>query len=500
MHKDQLPTQRRHWRSRGSGLLSSWRTIVIVLLLALLLRGAYLRTAPRGAQFSHVDAEGYHWLARNLLERGVFSINTEPPFHPNHVRAPLYPLFVAAIYKIAGPSPDFVAFVHALVDVLTVAVLFRLGTFVVNKRIGALAALLYAMNPSSWRFCNELLTEIFFGLLLTLSVWMFARYLRWGWRRDALRCGLTFGLAILCKPNIQFLPLALLGIMLHGLAIGRRQWWQGVLIVAGAILLLLSPWVIRNRIVFGDWFYTRTFDDNLAHVSAVATLAEVSGERVAPWSARWEALYDEVVTRTALAYGWSEVEDRDLTARQRDARLQQSKAVAIEILREHPLDFFVSHTRSWLRSFIPQEHRFWYTHLTGTPWEAIPIEGDALGRALRAMGAGQLLAGLQILIRERLLVLPPLALALWISWAVGYGIAAVLFIVGALRLRPRILSLFIVLTIIYVTFVPGPISQIRFRLPVMPLILLLVAAELPVQLPVARSGLCLGMNLPYSLR
>ncbi len=470
-------TMRRSQRRDTGSLNASVSKMVILalLLLATALRGGYLQAAPRGAQFGHVDAQGYHWLAINLLERGVFSMNTEPPFRADNVRAPLYPLFVAAWYAIGGPNPDFVGFVHVLLDALTVVIVYRLGKLVASRRVGMLAAFLYALNPSSWRFCNELLTEILFGLLLSVSVWMLARYILWGRTRDAWRCGVAFGFAILCKPNVQFLPLALLAITVHGFYVGRRRWWQGAAIVAGTILLLLTPWVVRNRLVFGDWFYTRTFDDNLAHVSAVSTLAKARGERVAPWSPRWEEIYEDVIVRTALRYDWSVLDDRELSARQRDRRLQQLKAVALEILREHPVDFVLSHTRSWLWSFVPQEHRFWHAHLTGTPWEAIPIKGDALGRALRTLSEGQALSGIRILIRERLLALPPLALLLWLGWAIGYAVAAVLFTIGALRLRPRILPLFIVITIFYVTFVPGPISQIRFRLPVTPLILLLVA-------------------------
>jgi len=461
--------------------LARWTALIVLILLATALRAGYLVIAPRDMQFHHVDAQGYHWLAVNLLERGVFSMNTEPPFRPDNVRAPLYPLFVAFWYAIGGPDPQVVAFAHVLVDALTVVVLYRLGKSVADERVGMVAAALYAVNPSSWRFCNELLTEILFGLLLTTAVWMFARYIMNGRTGDAWRCGVCFGLAILCKPNVQFLPLALVALLAHNLYSGRRRAWQGMLILVGTILLMLSPWVVRNRVIFGEWFYTRTFDDNLAHVSAVATLAQVRGERVAPWSPRWEELYDEIIVRTAQRYDWPVLDDSEVTAQQRDVRLQQLKSVSIEIVREHPVDFVWSHTRAWLWSLVPQEHRFWYTRLTGVPWTSIPTEGDALGRALRAVAAGKVGAAIWIIVDERLLALPPLALILWIGWGVGYVVAAVFFGVGAWRLRPRILSLFIMATIFYVTFVPGPISQIRFRLPVTPLILLLVAVGVLVQ-------------------
>lgn len=448
---------------------------VCIVLLAASLRWGYLAGAPRGMQFTHVDAEGYHYLAVNLLDHGVYSMNSEPPLRANNIRAPLYTLFVAAWYAIGGPDPDFVAFVQPLLDVLTVVVLLKFGTLVAGPRVGKVAALLYALNPSSWRFCNELLTEILFGLLLTAGLWMFARYLlRWR-SRDAWRCGILLGAGILCKPNIQFLPLALLALLAHGIFVHRQRWWHGAVIVAGTIGVLLLPWFVRNVIVFGDVFYTRTFDDNLAHVSAVATLARVNGEAVAPWTPRWEEIYDGIIAETAQRYNWESVPQATLTARDLDRRLQEIAEVAGEIVRAHPVDFVVSHTQSWLWSFVPQDHKFWYVHFTGRDWEIATGQGDVLGRALVAVGHGEIAQAAQMLIDERLRALMPLALAFWVFWGFMYGVAAILFVIGALRMRPRLLAAFLLITIFYVTFVPGPISQIRFRLPVTPAILLLVA-------------------------
>jgi len=446
-----------------------------MVLAALALRLGYIAIAPRGMQFENVDARGYHWLAINLIERGVFSMNTEPPYRSDNVRAPLYPLFIAAWYAVNGPDPRAVALMQAVLDSTTVAVVFRLGRRVAGQRAGLLAALLYAFHPASWRFCNEVLTEILFGLLLTASLWMFARYILSGRNRDALWCGLLSGLSILCKPNVQFLPLVLLGILIQGLYTGRRRLWRGAAIITVTIALMLAPWVIRNRIVFGRWFYTMTFEDNLAHVSAVATLARAQGESVAPWTPRWEAIYDEVIAQAATRYGWATSAESALSTRERDLRLQQITAVAGDIVRARPMDFIVSHTKSWLWSFVPQEHRFWYERLAGQQWDTLPaLQGDALGRALKAVRRGQIVAGASLLVQERLLALPPLALMLWIGWGIGYFVGAILFCVGALQLKPRALALVFIATVFYVTFLPGPISQIRFRLPVVPIILVLI--------------------------
>ncbi|MBN1889951.1 MAG: glycosyltransferase family 39 protein [Thermoflexales bacterium] len=469
--------------------LRSFAPLALVWL-ALALRLGYIAAAPEGMQLANVDAQGYHWLAVNLIERGVYSMNTEPPYRSDNIRAPLYPLFVAGWYSIAGPEPRLVALAQAALDAVTVGLAFCLGKRIAGRRVGWVTALLYALTPAAWRFCNELLTEILFGLLLTASLWMFARYILGGKLLDAAGCGLLSGASILCKPNVQFLPIVLVGILVRGLVLKKTghggfrklqglahiSWWRGALLIAAIIGLMLGPWVVRNKLVFGQWFYTRTFDDNLAHVSAVATLARAGGESVAPWTPRWESLYDEVIARAAARYSWTSSDESALSTRERDRRLQQITTVALDIIRAHPLDFIASHTSSWLWSFLPQDHKFWYTLISGQAWEALPAEGDALGRALSAVEAGDGGAAAGILVRERLLALPPLALALWAGWGLSYLLTALLFAAGTWRLRPRVLALVLLATIFYVTFLPGPISAIRFRLPVLPAIWLLAVS------------------------
>lgn len=443
--------------------------------LALFLRLAYVTAAPPGGQFANVDARGYHQLAVNLLSRGGFSTSAGPPFYPDHVRAPLYPLFVALVYSLAGPAPLAVVLLQAVLDAVTAAVTFRLGREVGGRRVGLLAAFLYAANPSSWRFCNELLTEILFGLLLSASLWMLVRYVLAHRQRDMLLFGLFMGAATLCKPNIQFIPLLLLAVLLYKRLGGQRAWWQGTALAALTIGAMLFPWLARNRLVFGRWFLTTAFEYNLSLVSAVGTLAHARGESVAPWTPRWWAIYEEIYAQARQQAG-GEVCDPLRSICQREIPLQRVTAVATGIIRQHPLDFLASHVEGWLRSFVPQEHRFWYGRLSGVSWSALPLESDALGSALQAARQGRLWAAVRILVEKRLLALPPLALALWSGWGAGSVCAAVLFCAGVLGVRPRVLALILAGAVFYLTFLPGPISHVRFRLPVVPVIAVLVAA------------------------
>jgi hypothetical protein len=71
-----------------------------------------------------------------------------------------------------------------------------------------------------------------------------------------------------------------------------RRWRPAVLVLATAGLVLL-PWFARNRPVFGRWFLSLAFEDNLAHSSAVATLFEAESATVTPWTPVREDAYYE---------------------------------------------------------------------------------------------------------------------------------------------------------------------------------------------------------------
>ena len=48
------------------------------------------------------DGKVYSQIARNLVEQGVYSTEKTAPFSPTLIRVPGYPIFLAAVYAIAG--------------------------------------------------------------------------------------------------------------------------------------------------------------------------------------------------------------------------------------------------------------------------------------------------------------------------------------------------------------------------------------------------------------
>jgi hypothetical protein len=275
------------------------------------------------------------------------------------------------------------------------------------------------------------------------------------------------GLCILCKPNVVGLPL----ILALGLVVCRRHFfrriWRDVLLLVGVALLTLFPWLLRNRLVFGEWFLSLAFETTVARVSAVSTILEASGETAAPWTPRWEAVYlNDVAAVAEQRYAWVG-EGENLSEALR--RCHETAAVARDIIRQHPLAFATAHVKGVLRSFAPSLHRNWYARLTRTSWPQSESSLAILSRWAEETVQGNWSAAL-IMIRDWWQTLPSLARWLWPVSIILYGLGFCLLIAGlwALRIRPGIL-LSLCLTFLYLAFMPGPIAQVRFWMPGVPL-------------------------------
>ena len=275
--------------------------LAAILAAALGLRLAFAGHTAPSSVYASIDAQGYRILALNLVEHGVLSLRTEAPFVPDGLRTPLYPAFLALLIVVTRDAPLAVPVAQAFIDTGTAALAFCLGSRLSGRRRGLIAALLYALNPVSFLLIGEAMTEVLLGFLLALAFCSFLGALGAAKGR-ALRLaatGLLAGLSILCKPHALLLPCLLaLGWVVERRRAGVRAWIEAGTLAAIA-LLLLAPWAIRNRAVFGRPFLSLAFESNQAHVSAVAAILEANGERAAPWTGRWEQVYMESVVAPA---------------------------------------------------------------------------------------------------------------------------------------------------------------------------------------------------------
>ena len=209
------------------------RALALVFALALALRLAVLPwTLPRyDWGRAYPDTAQYEAMARNLLEGKGLSAGPGA----RAVRPPLYPLLLAALR-----APLAVILVQCVMGAATAVLAAALG--------GKWAGLAAALHPELLLWPSLLLSETLAILLVTASLWAAFRALaaphplRW-----ALAAGALCGASALTRASL--LPLA----ALVGLWLGLAARPGAGLACLGAAVLVVAPWMVRNRLVLGAW-------------------------------------------------------------------------------------------------------------------------------------------------------------------------------------------------------------------------------------------------------
>ncbi|MFQ5733450.1 MAG: ArnT family glycosyltransferase [Planctomycetaceae bacterium] len=217
--------------------------VIAVLMLAALAR---VGAAWHWRSDLSREIDGYRAIADNLRTGDGFSFDGE---RPTAYRPPLYPLFLA----IARTGGDWsVALLQVLMGTGTVWLAYRLGRNLGLKRGAVWAAGLVAADPLLLRYTPQLMTETLFTLLVAFLLVSVTdpRDTRW---RPAL-IGAAFGLCALCRPTIWAFGAILGGVwvvMNLDPALCRKRRLVKVGVAVAVCLLVVSPWVVRNAVVFG---------------------------------------------------------------------------------------------------------------------------------------------------------------------------------------------------------------------------------------------------------
>jgi len=249
----------------------SRKQIWIAALVLLVAFGFRLFVALRLPNDTPDDGRVYAQIARNVLEHHVYSHEEQAPFVPSLIRLPGYPLFLSAIYSIAGHTNNTaVRIVQAIIDtatcILVALVAFQWTADEKRKRISSIAAFtLAALCPFTTIYVATILTEVPTSFLAVLLCLLATLAFKSSSRRRSLilwlLAGLTAGLAVFFRPDSGLFAAATgLTILLSTLYAARdtqkffNRFSKSVLsaaVFSFAFCLVLVPWTIRNRRVFG---------------------------------------------------------------------------------------------------------------------------------------------------------------------------------------------------------------------------------------------------------
>ena len=195
------------------------------------------------------DMSWYDGVARRLLAGwGYVGFDWAPTAH----WPPGYPLLLAGVYAVFGPSLLAAKLVNAVLATATVVLTHRIGCELGRSRVGLLGALILALFPGDILFSPTILSETLFGTLFCAALWLFLRWTNRAAERATawFAFGLLLGVATLVRGTaLVVLPTFTLAWLACGTGI-RRAAWRSVVVAAGLVLALV-PWTARNYLRLG---------------------------------------------------------------------------------------------------------------------------------------------------------------------------------------------------------------------------------------------------------
>jgi len=179
-------------------------------------------------------------------------------------RGPLYPLFIAGIYSVAGRRPIAVQAAQCLLLGGICVLAWDMGRRLFNSRAGLLAGVLCAFNVVLLRYVPDMHLEVLLAFLVTLSIWLSIRLRERPAPARGIAFGAACGLAALTKAVILLYPivfavwwlLRLRGRPLKASSPDSRHGatvhpLRAVAAALASMALVILPWTVRNYLVTG---------------------------------------------------------------------------------------------------------------------------------------------------------------------------------------------------------------------------------------------------------
>lgn len=267
----------------------------IVLAVALLIRGG--AATARIDSFA-ADPDAYRAIAEVFARHGIYgratsavtaetlatddaARRTSRQVAPTAYRPPLYPLLLTPFVgdsaeprtgavtsrshsrdtlsarNTTRPRRWSLALLHVILGVATVDMVLRAGRLLGGARSAVGAALATAVDPILVFQSTVVMTETLAAFLAISALLALIRLSRTPTLLRATLAGLAIGLAALCRPTfLPWAPLAALGCLAIPGDWSRRTRLAAALFLA--TIVVLAPWTVRNKLVFGRWIATTT--------------------------------------------------------------------------------------------------------------------------------------------------------------------------------------------------------------------------------------------------
>ncbi len=206
-------------------------------------------SAPPDAH-ANSDQIDYEVLAYHLVTCQGYAIT---PGIPTASRTPGTSLSLAPVYAVFGRSFAMGRVWFCFLSAMTCVLAVWLGAVCFSRAVGLLAGLGLALYPAHAYSAMHFVSETPFGFWLMLALIVTAYVIkrqRGGWGMDVL-AGVCWAMAVYTRPQLLLAVPVAGGLAAVAFVLRDRRYLKHWAVQVVVLILVLSPWVMRNAAVMG---------------------------------------------------------------------------------------------------------------------------------------------------------------------------------------------------------------------------------------------------------
>ncbi|MFX0195016.1 MAG: ArnT family glycosyltransferase [Candidatus Hodarchaeota archaeon] len=243
----------------------------ILFMIAIVSGLRFLRISDR---WQSAQGWEYFWIAESIAGGHGFSIASChrwmfvdfrssyscDEYSPTALEEPVYPILMALSFKAFGKYGKFAILVFQLITLFFISVvMYFLGRKVFNWQTGILAAFIVAIWPiAHYLATRNLGPTVFGGFIISISAFL----ILWSLEKVSIRRGIALGLmlgfnCLTLASTLFFIPISVILLLLSARPLMPVVWKTAFSILLTACIVV-SPWTVRNLLVFGQFVPVRT--------------------------------------------------------------------------------------------------------------------------------------------------------------------------------------------------------------------------------------------------
>lgn len=237
-----------------------YRMLGLIIIFGIILSVLIIAGDPPTMKSGSTDS--WWTIALNLIHGQGYSLCI-PRYFPfcsatnqtTAAREPVPVLLFSAVALVSGESLWAATFVEFVIYLGVLVAVFFLTREWASTRAALLAAFLWSFYLPAQDLLSQVSGDLFAALNVTVGMLFFMRARRTNRVRDWLISGIALGLAVMSRSAVLAVAAILIvGQVVDDVWINRKKHKQALkpfLILSGLLFLFMAPWFVRNQISFG---------------------------------------------------------------------------------------------------------------------------------------------------------------------------------------------------------------------------------------------------------